>query len=90
MDLGSTSSIGFRGESVSFWNRFLQGAASYSRELDENLERALASARNFFHCEQGCKVLDIGCGRGVTTISGPVLARRLLRLITRRPRSRSF
>jgi SAM-dependent methyltransferase len=68
MGLGSTTSIGFRGESVAFWDRLHQGTASYSGELDENVERALSSAQNFFHCEQGCKVLDIGCGRGVTSI----------------------
>jgi SAM-dependent methyltransferase len=68
MDQRSTPSIASRSENVAFWDQLYQGTTSYSRELDENVERALTSAQNSFHCKQGCKILDMGCGRGVTSI----------------------
>ena len=68
MDQRSTTFIGSTSETVAFWDRLYQGVTSYSRELDESVERALGSAQNFFQCKQGCKILDIGCGRGATSI----------------------
>jgi SAM-dependent methyltransferase len=56
------------GEAVAFWNRLYQGETVYSRELDETVTRALSSAQKFFQCKEGCKIMDIGCGRGATSI----------------------
>jgi 2-polyprenyl-3-methyl-5-hydroxy-6-metoxy-1,4-benzoquinol methylase len=68
MDRSYTASLGPRSETVAFWDRLYQGITSYSSGPDENIERALRSAQSFFHCRQGCKILDIGCGRGMTSI----------------------
>ena len=68
MDRRSATSTGSRSENLAFWDRLYQGTTSYSRELDEDVKRALSSAQNFFHCKQGCKILDMGCGRGVTSL----------------------
>lgn len=68
MDQRSTTAMGSRSETVAFWDRLYEGITSYSRELDENVERALSSAQKFFQCKEGCNILDIGCGRGVTSI----------------------
>jgi 2-polyprenyl-3-methyl-5-hydroxy-6-metoxy-1,4-benzoquinol methylase len=68
MNSRSATSVGSRSETVAFWDQRYQGPTSLPQGLDENVERALRSAQSFFHCKPGCKILDIGCGRGVTSI----------------------
>ena len=53
---------------MAFWDRFYQGTTSFPVEAEERLAHALSSARSFFRCQGECRILDIGCGRGMSSI----------------------
>jgi 2-polyprenyl-3-methyl-5-hydroxy-6-metoxy-1,4-benzoquinol methylase len=53
---------------VTYWDRIHRETASSSLKLDEKVELALNSAKNLFHCNETSRILDIGCGRGETSV----------------------
>jgi SAM-dependent methyltransferase len=64
----SPTATGSSSEAVAFWDRLYQGTTSSPVEAEERLAHALSSARNFFRCQGECRILDIGCGRGMSSI----------------------
>jgi SAM-dependent methyltransferase len=68
MDQKPPAATGSRSQAVAFWDRFYQETTSFPLDVDERLAHALNSARNFFQCQGSCKILDIGCGRGASSI----------------------
>ncbi len=50
-----------------FWDN-VYGATPYSRELDDDVQRAIANAHTYFGPLQGKTLLDIGCGAGASSI----------------------
>jgi 2-polyprenyl-3-methyl-5-hydroxy-6-metoxy-1,4-benzoquinol methylase len=53
--------------SQAFWDN-VYGATPYSRELDDDVQRAITNAHAFFGPLEGRTLLDIGCGAGASTL----------------------
>jgi SAM-dependent methyltransferase len=68
MDQKPAAATDSRSQALAFWDRFYQGTTSFPLEADERLTHALNSAWNFFRCQGNCKILDLGCGRGASSI----------------------
>jgi 2-polyprenyl-3-methyl-5-hydroxy-6-metoxy-1,4-benzoquinol methylase len=58
----------FATDAATFWDQIYQETTSSSLTLDEKVELALTSAQSFFHCDETSRILDIGCGRGETSV----------------------
>ena len=54
-------------EAKTFWNE-IYDTTQYSRELDEDVVRALRNAHDFFQPKPGQTLLDVGCGAGATSL----------------------
>lgn len=52
---------------VTYWDQIYQETTS-SLKLDEKVELALNYAQNLFQCDETSRILDIGCGRGETSV----------------------
>jgi 2-polyprenyl-3-methyl-5-hydroxy-6-metoxy-1,4-benzoquinol methylase len=71
MDLTTNTLAARRGielAPVTYWDQIYQTAASSSHRLDENVRRALIYAQNVFQCDETSRILDVGCGRGETSM----------------------
>jgi SAM-dependent methyltransferase len=53
---------------MTYWDRIYQETTSSSLRLDIKVQLALDCAQNLFQCDETSRILDIGCGRGETSI----------------------
>lgn len=55
-------------DTVTFWDQIYLEMPSSKLRLDETIEVALHCAQSFFQCNETSRILDIGCGRGETSV----------------------